>query len=144
MIMLLHFCTQAPEELERQCKIINILDSKSDANVDLSLPVQDFRPKGLETSCQAFLPWHKPQPNEVTCVEQKKKKSHYKNPERILSNSLFFLPSLSPLYATSTPTRGANSSSNLNYTGKERGWVNHTGGSLIHAKDKKAFSSSEY
>lgn len=72
MIMLLHFCTQAehhaPEELERQCKIINILDSKSDINVDLSLQVQDFRPKGLETSCQALLPRHKPQPNEVTCA----------------------------------------------------------------------------
>lgn len=98
MIMLLHFCTQAPEELERQCKIINILDSKSDANVDLSLPVQDFRPKGLETSCQAFLPWHKPQPNEVTCVEQKKKKVITKTQKgssvTVYSFSLHYHPSM--------------------------------------------------
>lgn len=70
MIMLLHFCTQAeqhaPEELERQYKTINILDSKSDVNVDLSLPVQDFRSKRLETLSQSSQPWHKLQPNEAT------------------------------------------------------------------------------
>lgn len=70
MIMVLPFCTQAeqhaPEELERQHKIINILDLKSDVNVDLSLPVQDFRSKRLETLCQSLQPWQKPPYNEIT------------------------------------------------------------------------------
>lgn len=68
MIMLLHLCTQAeqhaPEELEKQHKTINILDSKSDVNEDLSLPEQDFRSKRLETLYQSSQPWHKPQPNK--------------------------------------------------------------------------------
>lgn len=58
VIMLLPFSTQAeqhaPEEVERQHKIINILDLKSDVNVDLNLPVQDFTSKRLETLCQSL------------------------------------------------------------------------------------------
>lgn len=135
MFMLLHFCTQAeqpaPEELETQRKTINILDSKSDVNVDLSLPAKDFRSKRLETLCQSLQPWHKPQPNEVThalfikmCpIGGTRKKSHYRNPERINCYCRSSLPSPSPFHAKSTPTRGANSSSHLNYTGKRRGWV---------------------
>lgn len=49
------------------------------------------------------------------------KKSHYKNPERINYYCRSSLPSLSPLYEKSTPSRSANSSSHLNYTCKERG-----------------------
>lgn len=72
MIMLLPFSTQAeqhaPEEVERQHKIINILDLKSDVNVDLNLPVQDFTSKRLETLCQSLQPWQNPLHNEIICT----------------------------------------------------------------------------